>query len=51
MAAVWTFIFGLVLGMAGATFFFGSVKQEKENAYYEQGYSDGYKAGREEKTT
>ena len=50
MAAVWTFIFGVIIGMAGTAFFFGCVKQERENAYYEQGYHDGLKAEREDKT-
>ena len=47
MAAVWSFIFGIVLGGAGTLFFCGSVKLEKENAYYEQGYRDGYRDGQQ----
>ena len=50
MAAV-TFVIGTMLGIVGTAFFFGCVKQEKENAYYEQGYHDGLIAGREQKWT
>ena len=46
MAAV-TFVIGTMLGIVGTAFFFGCVKQEKENAYYEQRYHDGLIAGRE----
>lgn len=46
MAAV-TFVIGTMLGIVGTAFFFGCVKQENENAYYEQGYQDGLIAGRE----
>lgn len=47
MAAVWSLIIGVVLGGAGTLFFCGSVKLEKENAYYEQGYRDGYREGQQ----
>lgn len=47
MAAAWSFIAGMVLGGAAAIFFCGSVKLEKENAYYEQGYRDGYREGQQ----
>lgn len=49
MAAV-TFVIGTMLGIVGTAFFFGCVKQENENAYYEQGYQDGLITGREKKT-
>ena len=47
MAAVWSFIAGMLLGGATAIFLCGSVKLEKENAYYEQGYRDGYRDGQQ----